>query len=263
MPWREVAVDLVGPWTLRIGAQEHIFSALTMIDMVTNLVEVVRIDNITSAHVALHFENTWLSRYPRPIHVIYDQGGELTGYPFQQLLQRHHIHRHPISSKNPQANSVCERIHQMIGNALRVLSTLNPPAGLQDAQQLVDTAISNAVFATRATFHSSIQTTPGGLAFGRDMVLDIPLIADLQLIQQRKQQLIDNRLIVANRRCFSYGYNVNDEVLKLVYKPDKLETRAKGPYRVERVHANGTLTIRLSPNTFERISLCRVKPYRR
>ncbi len=232
-----------------------------MIDMVTNLVEVVQINNKTSAHVALHFENTWLSRYPRPIHVIYDQGGEFTGYAFQHLLQSHHIHRHQISAKNPQANSVCERMHQTIGNSLRVLSTLNPPAGLIDAQHLVDTAIANAVFATRATFHSSIQTTPGGLAFGRDMVLDLPLIADLQLIQQRRQQLIDQRLIIANRRHFSYDYNVGDEVLKLVYKPDKLEPRARGPYRVQRVHANGTLTIRLSPTTIERISLRRLKPY--
>jgi hypothetical protein len=69
LPWREVAVDLIGPWTLQVGDQKHTFSALTMIDMVTNLVEVVRIDNKTSAHIALHFENTWLSLYPRPIHI--------------------------------------------------------------------------------------------------------------------------------------------------------------------------------------------------
>jgi hypothetical protein len=99
-------------------------------------------------------------------------------------------------------------MHQTIGNTLQVLSTLHPPAGLQDAQQLVDTDISNAVFATLATFHSLIQTTPGGLAFGRDMVLDIPLVADLQLIQHQRQQLIDNHLIVANHCCFSYNYNV-------------------------------------------------------
>jgi transposase InsO family protein len=119
-----------------------------MIDMVTNLVEVVRIDNKTSAHVALHFENTWLSRYPRPIHLIYDQGGEFTGYYFQHMLDRLNIHCHPISAKNPQANSICERMHQTIGNSLRVLSTLHPPAGILDAHQLVDTAIANAVYAT-------------------------------------------------------------------------------------------------------------------
>jgi hypothetical protein len=103
------------------------------------------------------------------MHIIYDQGGEFTGYPFQHLLQRLvHIHRHPTSTKNPQANSVCERMHQTIGNSLRVLSTLNLPAGLQDTQQLVDTTIANAVFATRAAYNSSLRTTPGGMAFGRE-----------------------------------------------------------------------------------------------
>jgi hypothetical protein len=41
MPWRQIAVDLVGPWTLKVGPQEMTFTALTIIDMVTNLVEVV------------------------------------------------------------------------------------------------------------------------------------------------------------------------------------------------------------------------------
>jgi hypothetical protein len=66
LPWQDVAIDLIGPWTLSIGDQKLKFSALTMIDMVTNLVEVVRISNKTAAHIGMHFENTWLSRYPNP-----------------------------------------------------------------------------------------------------------------------------------------------------------------------------------------------------
>ena len=94
------------------------------------------------------------------------------------------------------------------------------------------------------------------------MVLDIPLVADLQLIREKKQQLIDQRLITANRKRFSYDYAVGAQVLKLNYKPHKLQPRAEGPYRVESVHTNGTLTIRLSPTVIERISIRRVKPYR-
>jgi hypothetical protein len=93
--------------------------------------------------------------------------------------------------KNPQANSVCERMHQAIGNALGVLSTLQPPQGIADANQLVlDTAIANAVVASRASLHSSHSKPllPGGLAFHRDMIMDIPLIADLQTIQEHRQQ---------------------------------------------------------------------------
>ena len=211
--------------------------------MVTNLVEVVRINNKTSPHVALHFENTWLTRYPCPLHCIYDQGGEFVGYPFQHVLQKHNIKGHPTTSKNPQANSVCERMHQAIGNSLRALSTLHPPAGLADANQLVDTAIANAVFATCSMLHSTLQTTPGALAFSCNMVLDIPLIADLETICSKRQQLIDERLIKANHQQFSHDYVIGEQVLKLVYKPNKLQPRAIGPYRIEQVHSNGTLTI--------------------
>ena len=95
------------------------------------------------------------------------------------------------------------------------------------------------------------------------MILNIPVVTDLLLLQEHRQQLIDQRLIDANKRRFSYDYQIGEEVLKLVYHPKKLDPRAKGPYRIKRVHANGTLTIRLAPTTVERISLRRVKPYYR
>ena len=152
-------------------------------------------------------------------------------------------------------------MHQSIGNTLWAFNTLQPPVGTTNTQQLVDTAIANAVFAARATVHSALQTTPSGLAFGRNMVLDIPPVADLELIRQQRQQLIDNRLIAASSRRFSHDYSIGDEVLKLHYKPNKLDPRATGQYKILRVHINGTLTIRLSPTVVERISIWRVKPY--
>ena len=263
LPWRQVAVDCIGPWKLQVGQQIIPFSALTIIDQVTNLVEAVRLENMTSAHVALQFQNTWLSRYPRPISCIYDQGTEFTGHNFQQMLYQHNIRRSPIGSKSPQAKAICERMHQSVGNTLRVLRTLQPPAGVQNAQQLVDTALANAVYATRATFHSGLQATPGALAFHRDMVLDIPFVADLETIRNNRQQLIDNRLILANRKRFSYDYVIGDEVLKIAVKPNKLDPRNDGPFTITQVHTNGTVTLRLAPHVTERISLRRIKPYRR
>ncbi len=40
------------------------------------------------------------------------------------------------------------QMDQTIRNTLQVLSTLHPPAGIQDARQLVDPVIANAVYAT-------------------------------------------------------------------------------------------------------------------
>jgi transposase InsO family protein len=261
-PWRTVAVDLVGPWKLQVGGVEQTFMALTIIDTVTNLVELVRLDNKTSAHVSMQFENNWLSRYPLPVNCIYDQGKEFIGWPFQYVLQRHGIHAQPTSVKNPQANAICERMHQAVGNALRVFTSVHPPQNIASANQLVDMALANAMYATRASVHGALQTSPGAAVFGRDMILDIPLVADFHALQERRQLLIDQRLIAANRKRFSYDYRIGDQVMKLTYKPDKLQPRAEGPYRIETVHQNGTLTLRLNPHTLERLSVRRVKPYR-
>ena len=91
LPWSNIAVDLIGPWTLKIDDQNIKFTALTIIDTVTNLVEIVRLENKSSAHVALQFENNWLARYPLPSHITYDQGTKFTGAEFQNCLFKHNI----------------------------------------------------------------------------------------------------------------------------------------------------------------------------
>jgi hypothetical protein len=63
-PWREVAVDTIGPWTLEVGGHSIQFRALTIIDMVTNLVELKRLDNMTAAHVGLQFEKPMVNKIP-------------------------------------------------------------------------------------------------------------------------------------------------------------------------------------------------------
>jgi hypothetical protein len=56
-PWIEVAVDLIGPWQVNIATRILLFQALTCIDTVTNLAEVVCIDNKSSVHISMLFKN--------------------------------------------------------------------------------------------------------------------------------------------------------------------------------------------------------------
>ena len=180
------------------------------------------------------------------------------------MLQRHRIVNRPTTSRNPQANAICERMHQAVGNTLRAMATMTaPPTGVQTIEQMVDTALADCMYATRAALHGTLHASPESLAFSRDMILDIPMVADWLLLQQRRQALIDQRLIEANRKRFGYDYQINDEVLKIAYNPNKLAPRAAGPYRITQVHTNGTVTIQLTPTTVERISIRRVKPYHR
>ena len=262
-PWQQIAVDLIGPWAITINKQRIVFKALTIIDTVTNLAELIRITSKSSAHVGLQLENAWLSRYPRPQYIIYDQGPEFKGEGFQRVIGRHYIRGCPTTVKNPTANGICERLHQTVTNVLRPLLHLHPPQNMDEASLIIDTALQTACYSARAVIHSTMRATPGSLAFNRDMLLNIPFIADLRLIQERREQLIDQQLMRANRSRISYDYRQGDEILILAYKPDKLDARAVGPFRIEQVHANGTVTIRRSPLVTERINIRRIKPYRR
>lgn len=107
-----------------------------------------------------------------------------------------------------------------------------------------------------------MKISPGAMVFRRDMFLNVPIIADLQLIRDKRQLLIDKQLVRANRRrVVSKDYQPNDEVLKLTPDPRKLDPKATGPYRIIKTHVNGTLTLRLTPQVTERINIRRVKPY--
>ena len=239
----------------------HTFNALTIIDVVTNYVEIIRLDNKTAEHVAMQFENNWLARYPRPNAVIFDPGTEFKG-AFRELLRKAGIRPSPTTVKNPQANAICERLHQTIGDVLRTTLYENPPEHVLEARHMIDTALATAAYAARSSLHSTLGLSPGAIVYNRDMLLDIPVLADLAALKDKRQEVIRKNLRRANkRRVVHHDYTIGDQVLKLVYKPNKLEPRAEGPYRINQVHANGSVTVQLTPLTSERLNLRRVKPY--
>jgi hypothetical protein len=168
-----------------------------------------------------------------------------------------------LTNYNPQANAICKCMHQVVGNSLHILKQWTPPNHLDDAHLLVDTALANAMYAMHATFHSGLMTTPGVLSCSCDMVMNIPFVADLTLICDNCQRLIDEQVIHSNAGHHSHDYQPGQEVLKLVYKPDKLKPHAQGPYDIIVVHSNGTLTIQWNAHTTECISIQNVKPFER
>jgi hypothetical protein len=86
--------------------------------------------------------------------------------------------------------------------------------------------------ALRCVVSTPLQATPGSLAFGRDMFLDVPYVADWQLIQQRCQQLVDEARRRMNLKRRSYDYDVSQQVLKNIHAPTKLGLRKEGPYTI-------------------------------
>lgn len=262
-PWEEVHIDLIGPWKVKVANQDVEYLALTCIDPVTNLVELIRIENKTAEHVAQQFANCWLARYPWPRKCVHDNGGEFIGWEFQQLLEQCGIIDAPTTSRNPQANAICERMHQTVGNVLRTLLHGHPVQGPAEANAIIDNSLATTMHVLRSSVSRTLNNnSPGSLAFHRDMFLNLPLQADLEAIRQRRQILIDENLRRQNARRRHYDYQVGEQVL--VKDPDgrKLDPKTQGPYVIHQVHANGTLTIQRAPFVLERIHLRRVFPFR-
>ena len=84
-----------------------------MVDTITGWFEVVRYDDKRAINIVNLVETTWLSRYPRPIEIKYDQGKEFIGHEFRKYLikMEYKITAKPITLVNLMSNEILERIH--------------------------------------------------------------------------------------------------------------------------------------------------------
>ena len=150
-----------------------------------------------------------------------------------------------------------------MGNIIRTTEHTNPPADLEDANRLIDNALATCMHATRCAVSKALQqNSPGAIVFRRDMFMDIPLIADLLTIRNKRQAIVDENLRRQNRKRREHDYAVNDKVWLHQKSPDKLQERLIGPYTITRVYTNGTVEIRRPPNYLERVNIRRLTPNR-
>jgi len=263
IPFEEVHIDLIGPWRVEANEVQYEIMALTCIEPVTNLVEIIRLENKTSRHVAQQFQNCWLSRYPWPQKCIHDNGGEFIGWEFQLLCERANIRHKETTSYNPQANAICERMHQTVGNVLRTLIHTREIHNDNDVRQVIDQALATAMHATRTAVSRTLNyNSPGSLVFNRDMFLNIPLQADFLLLQQTRQQRINENLMRQNAKRWNYDYRVGERVLVRLKGRRKMDAKTEGPFLITQVYTNGTVSIQRRPNVIERINIRRLSPYR-
>ena len=161
-PWECVHVDMVGPWKVKykLTISEKTISidllALTMIDRVTSWPEFAIAHDASAIHNAILFDKNWLCRYPRPLQVIHDNGSEFIGQEFQEMLHSYGITIKPTSVKNPQANSMIERVHLSMGDKLRA-TTFEGEDWFTD----VDQELQPIAWAIHSTINSSTDHTPG------------------------------------------------------------------------------------------------------
>ena len=258
-PWQHLCVDTIGPYRIRRkGKKDLHFQAVTFIDPATGWFELKQLKTKKADEVANMLEQVWLSRYPWPEYLTYDGGTEFKA-EFLDLIKTEYpnIKAKPSSRRNPQANAILERAHGTIGNMIRTFDV----EGIDlDEEEPFAGLVSAVGFAIRSTYHTTLQSTPGQLVFGRDMIFPIEHVADWQLIKNRKQSLINKNNEKENAKRVDYDYKIGDSVLIYAPNPTKMEQPREGPYSIVQVHANGTVTLQKGPVT-QRYNIRQIVPF--
>ena len=231
---------------------------MTFIDPATGWFEIAEVpyEDQSSARISKLFDQVWLCRYPRPNRVRFDNGSEFKK-DFIPLLEDFAIKPKPTTIKNPQSNAIIERVHQVVGDMLRVHDLKNYSFDEIDPWGPI---LQNIAYAIRSTHHTTTNASPGQLVFGRDMLFNIPFTPDWTQIEHNKQKLINKSNIAENDKRVEYDYEVGDDVF--IYRDGhyrKLEGPFLGPFTIVQVYTNGTVRIRRG-TTSERISIRRLTP---
>ena len=125
---------------------------------------------------------------------------------------------------------------------------VDPPHNEPDTTNMIGNALATVVHASQCAVNHTMQTSPGEIMFNRDMMVNVPLIANLLAIGNRRQHLVDKNLRRINAKRINHSYNIGNWGKFVEYNPNKLDCRTHGPYPIVRVFTNGTVRVQLAPH---------------
>jgi len=255
-PWRDIAIDLSGPWKAMVNVKERFFHTLTIIDVFTGWPEIIPIDTKTKPPIADLVEQEWFRGYPRPARVIFDHGGEIDNHVFHCLCIKWYICPAPITTKNPRTNAIVERIHRVLGDMLRVQLVK-----CHEKDGPIKDLTSAAAYAMRATVHGVTKCTPSQLVFANDMILRTTVEANVELARQQREATISQNNARENKSRVAHNYKKGDWILILSRHLDPKLQLHPGPFKVlSYEQSSDTLHIQRK-NYAEPIKIRNERPY--
>jgi hypothetical protein len=124
-----LCVVMIGPYRIRRkGTKDLVVQVVTLMNPVTGWFELKQTRTKQADKVANLVEQTWLSRYPWPEFITFDNGPKFKA-EFGDLLRKEYLNIKikPSSKQNPQANAILERAHGTIGNMIHHIQMEQSP----------------------------------------------------------------------------------------------------------------------------------------
>jgi hypothetical protein len=97
--------------------------------------------------------------------------------------------RKPTMVKNPRANGILERVHQVLR---QMICTAKLDMANSITPNDVNVFLDNAAWAICSTYHTVLKASPGAAIFRCNMLFDNPFVADWHKIGERKQSLTNH-----------------------------------------------------------------------
>ena len=104
------------------------------------------------------------------------------------MANDYRISGNSISTRNPEANMIVERAHQIIGIIICILKIQQMDLEDSNPEQGI---LLSTMFAIRSMVHTAMKSTPSQLVFSRYMMLNINQGANWQLLKQCARALIN------------------------------------------------------------------------
>jgi hypothetical protein len=122
--------------------------------------------------------------------------------------------------------------------------------------------LTNAAWAVRSTYHTVLKTSPGAAIFVRDILFDVPFLADWSKIGAHRQKQPDKNTDLKNKARVDWDYQPGDKVLM---RKDSILRKAESwyesdPWTITSAHTN--VTIRVQHRTIsECLNISRLTQY--
>ena len=137
---------------------------LTIIDAFTKFAQAIPIASKNAVDTADALI-TYFSLYGLPDEIICDQGTEFSNNIVKELLEKHKIQLNFCTPRNPNSNSLIERLHSILNENLRILQ-------IADKETSITKLIKLAILAYNSTTHSTTTFAPVKLLFGHTNARD-------------------------------------------------------------------------------------------
>jgi hypothetical protein len=164
-----------------------------------------------------------------------------------------------MTTRNPQANAIVKWVQQTIGN---IIQTFELHENYLDEDDPWKGILAATAFALHATYHTTLQKSPGQLVFSGDMIFNIQHTADWEYIHARKQRLIQKNNKNENKYRVPHTYHVNDKVMLLKGTENKYESPFSGPHKILKVNTTETVHLRAGSVTDSRVNIPSIEPFK-